>query len=181
MSKEYVILVDADDMPIGTEEKIEAHRKALLHRAISVFIINRKGEWLLQQRAKTKYHSGGLWTNTCCTHPQPGESTAQAARRRMMFEMGMECQIKQLFSFIYCQPLDNELTEHELDHVFIGVSDDVPVPNVDEVMAYRYVDMPSLNADMQANPSAYTVWFRLIAERVQQELAMTDVSNISLR
>ena len=98
-----------------------------------------------------------------------------------MFEMGMECPIKQLFSFIYCQPLDNELTEHELDHVFIGVSDDVPVPNVDEVMAYRYVDMPSLNADMQANPSAYTVWFRLIAERVQQELAMTDVSNISLR
>ncbi len=171
MAKEYVILVDENDLPIGSEEKMEAHRKALLHRAISVFIINSKGEWLLQQRAASKYHSSCLWTNTCCTHPQPGESTAQAAKRRILFEMGMECPVTELFQFVYCQPLDNDLTEHELDHVFIGVCDDLPIINTDEVMDYRYVDMDSLNADMATNEDQYTVWFRIIAQRVQKELA----------
>ena len=176
MPKEYVILVDKDDLPIGSEEKMEAHRRALLHRAISVFIVNSKGEWLIQRRATAKYHSGGLWTNTCCTHPQLGESTAQAAKRRLLFEMGMDCRIKHLFSFIYCQPLDNEMTENELDHVFVGICGDLPLINPDEVMAYRYIDTASLNADMDANPANYTVWFKIIAQRVQQEIAQSGIA-----
>lgn len=131
-----VILVNENDQAIGTMEKMMAHQEAKLHRAISVFICNTNGDWLLQRRALHKYHSGGLWTNTCCSHPYPGESDIDAATRRLNEEMGMFSEVKELFSFIYKEKLDNELTEHELDHVFIGVTDTIPTINKEEVAEY---------------------------------------------
>jgi len=164
--EDHVILVDTEDNAIGTLEKLTAHVEARLHRAISVFVFNSDGDWLLQQRADTKYHSNSLWSNTCCTHPLPGESNADAALRRMSQEMGLQCQLKEVFHFLYKEPLDNNLTEHEIDHVFIGFSDDLPVINPDEVMAFRYVDYSSLIHDLTLNPQRYTVWFRQIVKRV---------------
>lgn len=164
--EEHVILVDTDDNPIGTLEKQAAHLEARLHRAISVFVFNSEGEWLLQQRADTKYHSNSLWSNTCCTHPLPGESNPTAAHRRMAQEMGLQCPLKEVFHFQYKEALDNNLTEHEIDHVFIGFSDDLPVINPEEVKAFRYVDYASLIHDLALNPDRYTVWFRHIVQRV---------------
>ena len=169
-SKIYVVLVDESDKEIGIAEKMEAHRKSLLHRAISVFIVNSKGQWLLQRRALSKYHSQGLWTNACCTHPFPGESNVDAAKRRLLEEMGLSSDLRKLFHFTYIEKLDNELTEHELDHVFVGVTDDLPKINTDEVMDYKYIDFKDLNEDIKRNPQNYTVWFRMIFERVQQHL-----------
>jgi isopentenyl-diphosphate delta-isomerase len=165
-----VILVDENDNSIGTMEKHEAHRKALLHRAVSVFIFNTSGEWLLQQRAKEKYHSNSLWTNTCCTHPLPGETNIHAAKRRLNEEMGLSCDLTEAFRFIYHEPLDNNLTEHELDHVFIGISDDQPVINMDEVMDYKYMSTGDLKADIAANSQNYTVWFRKIFTQYEEPL-----------
>ena len=165
-----VILVDTDDNPIGEMEKLEAHRKALLHRAISVFITNSKGEWLLQQRALGKYHSNGLWTNTCCSHPYPDETSIEAANRRLMEEMGMEASLQQVFTFIYKEELDNQLTEHELDHVFIGVSNEEPEVNNEEVLNWKYVKFDELKRDVTTNPKKYTVWFKKIFERVEKHL-----------
>jgi isopentenyl-diphosphate Delta-isomerase len=170
MDINQVILVDENDNQTGTMEKMEAHRKALLHRAVSVFVMNSKGEWLLQRRALEKYHSAGLWTNTCCTHPYPGETEAQAASRRLMEEMGISCTVMKLFSFIYLEPLDNALFEHELDHVFLGFSDQVPEINRDEVMEYRYVGYSNLKEDVSENPEAYTAWFKRIYERVFKQM-----------
>lgn len=167
-SKIYVVLVDESDKEIGIAEKMEAHRKSLLHRAISVFIVNPEGQWLLQRRALSKYHSQGLWTNACCTHPFPGESNVDAASRRLMEEMGLSSDLRKLFHFTYIEKLDNELTEHELDHVFVGVTDDLPKINTDEVMDYKYIDFKDLNEDIKRNPQNYTVWFRMIFERVQK-------------
>lgn len=164
--EENVILVDEKDNEIGLMAKTEAHKKALLHRAISVFIFNSNGEWLLQRRALTKYHSGGLWTNACCTHPLPNESNIDAANRRLKEEMGMHCSLKELFSFTYKETLDNELTEHELDYVFIGITDLMPVINTDEVAEFKYIKYDSLILDIRNNPSHYTVWFMKIIERV---------------
>ena len=161
-----VILVDENDRECGFMEKMEAHRKALLHRAISVFITNPDGEWLLQRRAADKYHSRGLWTNTCCSHPFPGETTLQAARRRLMEEMGLETELVHLFSFIYQDKLDDELTEYELDHVFHGISDDLPVINDKEVMEWKYISFPELKEDIRNYPEKYTVWFKKIFEKV---------------
>lgn len=165
MSYTEVILVDEQDRELGTLEKMEAHQKALLHRAISVFITNTKGEWLLQQRTLDKYHSKGLWTNTCCSHPMPGETTLQAAHRRLKEEMGLQSDLKEVFSFSYIQELENGLTEHEYDHVFVGVTDDIPEPHPDEVMDFKYISYSDLKKDIVQNPQNYTVWFRLIYER----------------
>ncbi len=163
-----VILVDNNDNPIGTMEKIEAHEKALLHRAISVFIFNSEGKWLLQQRTYDKYHSKGLWTNTSCSHPFPGEDSILAANRRLHEEMGMQSDLKEVFSFTYKQELENGLTEHEFDHVFIGYSNTLPVPNPIEVMDYKYLTTKELTDAVKQNPENYTVWFKLIFERVIQ-------------
>jgi isopentenyl-diphosphate delta-isomerase len=171
MVETQVILVDSNDNQIGTMEKMDAHKKALLHRAISVFIFNTKGEWLLQRRAMDKYHSGGLWTNTCCSHPFPGESVIEAANRRLNEEMGLKCKLQELFSFTYKEPLDNELTEYEFDHVIFGISDDIPKPNTDEVMDYKYMSYFHLHNDLHSNPDNYTVWFKKIFERVHQYIS----------
>lgn len=161
-----VILVDEFDQPIGTMEKMEAHVKAALHRAISVFIFNSKGEWLLQRRAIEKYHSRGLWTNTSCTHPAPGETSLEAAHRRLHEEMGLKAELREVFSFKYIQELENNLTEHEYDHVFVGYSDELPVPNPDEVMDYKYISYQDLSQEVAVSPEKFTAWFKMIYERV---------------
>ena len=168
--EERVVLVDEHDFEIGTMPKMEAHQKALLHRAISVFIFNSKGEWLLQRRALHKYHSSGLWSNTACTHPRPGESYLEAADRRLKEEMGMQCELNDLFNFIYKEKLDNELTEHELDHVFIGYTDQIPNINVEEVCDHTHISYDDLKNDIHANPDKYTYWFKHVIENVYQHL-----------
>lgn len=166
--EEKVILVDQKDEEIGLMTKTEAHRQALLHRAISVFIFNSEGEWLLQRRAISKYHSAGLWTNTCCTHPLPNENNLAAANRRLQQEMGMQCALQELFSFTYKEALDHELTENEFDHVFVGTTDDKPNINPDEVMEWKYVSFCDLADDIVKEPGNYTVWFLKIVEQVNR-------------
>ncbi len=170
MKEPFVILVDKEDNITGTAEKLEAHQKALLHRAISVFIVNSAGEWILQRRAKNKYHSNGLWTNTCCSHPYPGEACQEAAGRRLMEEMGLHCQLREVFTFIYKENLDNGLTEHELDHVFIGISDDLPVINRKEVMDWRAVSYNKLEREIYEYPSHFTAWFKQIHKQVHSSI-----------
>lgn len=157
-----VILVNENDEQIGTMPKLEAHEKALLHRAFSVFIFNSKGEVLMQQRAKNKYHSGSLWTNTCCSHPFPGEETKVAANRRLMEEMGIKASLDYVFKFQYKAAFDNELTEHEIDHVFVGKSDEIPSINPDEVASYKYMTIHEIQRDIARLPDNYTIWFRII-------------------
>jgi isopentenyl-diphosphate Delta-isomerase len=165
--EEHVILVDEKDNPLGEMDKMEAHRKALLHRAVSVFVFNSKGKLLLQKRALGKYHSPGLWTNTACTHPHPGESNEEAVIRRLMQEMGISVDsVRKLFDFIYKEPLENGLTEHELDHVFVGFSDECPKCNPEEVCDFDYVDVDELPERVKSSPGDYTVWFKAIIERV---------------
>jgi len=163
--EEYVVLVDREDNELGLMEKQQAHMAGLLHRAFSVFVFNSNGELMLQQRAASKYHSPTLWTNTCCSHPREDESYKDAAHRRLVEEMGFECELNYKFNFIYKANLENGLTEHELDHVFIGTFDGVPQLNADEVMAYRWVDMEELKKDMQKNPQNYTAWFKIIFDQ----------------
>ena len=165
MKEEEVILVDTNDRPLGTMPKMEAHEKAVLHRAFSVFILNKKGELLLQQRAWEKYHSPGLWTNSCCSHQRKGESNLEAGNRRLQEEMGMEADLEELFSFIYKAPFDNGLTEHELDHVLLGYSDSDPNINPDEVAAFRWAQLETIAAEMQADPDQFTAWFKIIFDR----------------
>lgn len=166
-----VILVDENDKETGAMEKMEAHKKALLHRAISVFILNSEGKWLLQRRALGKYHSSGLWTNTCCSHPFPGETSENAAHRRLQQEMGMQAGLKEIFHFVYKEQLDNDLTEYELDHVFVGSSDIHPETDPAEVEEWKYISFDDLKKDMDKNPEKYTVWFRKIAERVHWHIS----------
>ncbi|MFN3916582.1 MAG: isopentenyl-diphosphate Delta-isomerase [Flavobacteriales bacterium] len=163
---EYVILVDEQDNPLGLMEKMEAHEKGVLHRAFSVFVFNSNREMLLQQRAFGKYHSGGLWTNTCCSHPRNGESAEEAAHRRLQEEMGFDCALKKVFYFIYKKDLDNHLTEHEFDHVFIGTYDGVPNINPEEVQSYKFVAMSELLQDVKNNGESYTEWFKICLEEV---------------
>jgi isopentenyl-diphosphate delta-isomerase len=170
MKETYVILVDKEDKPVGLMEKMEAHRRALLHRAISVFIINSKGEWILQKRAMDKYHSQGLWTNTCCTHPLPGETDLESANRRLVEEMGIDCNLTKLFSFIYKEKLDNELTEYEYDHVFVGTSDNEPVINTTEVVDWKKISFDELDSDIRLYPDNYTFWFKEIYQNVNNHL-----------
>lgn len=166
---EFVLLVDEQDNELGVMEKMQAHEEALLHRAISVFIFNSKGELLLQRRAAVKYHSAMLWTNACCTHPRPEEPMAAAAKRRLVEEMNISCDLVHQFSFIYHAQLDNGLTEHELDHVFFGYTDQEPIPNPDEVADWKYISMAELTIDITSNPDQYTEWFKLIFDRIKQE------------
>lgn len=168
--EERVVLVDKNDCVLGTMAKMEAHQKAVLHRAISVFIFNKKGEWLLQRRALSKYHSSGLWSNAACTHPRPNESYIEAAHRRLKEEMGMECELTKLFHFIYKGKLDNELTEHELDHVFVGYSDEIPNFNTEEVCDYKLINFDDLKKEIHENPEKYTYWFKHVYENVQKHL-----------
>ena len=162
--KEFVVLVDQDDQKLGLMEKQQAHVAGLLHRAFSVFVFNSKGELMIQQRAASKYHSPTLWTNTCCSHPRDNETYEQAAHRRLEEEMGFDCELEYKFNFIYKAHLENDLIEHELDHVFIGTFDDEPKLNPDEVMAYRWVELDDLKKDMEKNPQNYTAWFKIIFE-----------------
>lgn len=166
--EELVILVDQDDRETGVMEKIQAHREALLHRAFSVFVFNSKGELMLQQRALGKYHSPGLWTNTCCSHPRPGEDTENAAHRRLEEEMGFDCTLTKIFHFTYKAPFDNNLTEHEVDHVFVGFSDTLPVINPEEVESYRFATLDDISVEMAENPELFTVWFQIAFERVAE-------------
>jgi isopentenyl-diphosphate delta-isomerase len=167
MTHEYneVILVDSNDTEIGTMEKLEAHEKGLLHRAFSIFVFNDKKELLLQRRAKHKYHSAGLWTNTCCSHQAPGESTEEAGKRRLQEEMGMDCEMIPVFHFVYKAELENKLIEHELDHVMIGFSNDEPKINADEVCEYKWISLEDLLYDMKQHTENYTIWFNLIFEQ----------------
>lgn len=160
--KNLLILVDENDQPTGTMEKLEAHQKAMLHRAFSVLISNSKNEFLIHQRASGKYHSAGLWTNTCCSHPMPGEDTETAAHRRLQEEMGFDCDLEHQFHFIYKTELENQLTEHELDHVFTGVFDGIPHPDPQEVSTYRWISREDLEAEMTAAPEKFTYWFKEI-------------------
>jgi len=166
MNAEYVILVDEDDNDIGVMEKLEAHQKGLLHRAFSVFIFNDQNELLLQQRAFSKYHSGGLWTNTCCSHPRPNETIKDAANRRLFEEMGLSCDLKITTNFIYKTPFDNGLIEHELDYVLIGTSRQQPLINRDEVESYKWQSISEIKQDILKFPDTFTSWFKIAIDKV---------------
>ena len=163
---EKVILVDKNDNELGTMEKQEAHVKGLLHRAFSVFIFNDKNELLLQRRAVKKYHSGGLWTNTCCSHPRQNEKTKDAAKRRLLEEMGMRSTLKKQFDFVYKAKLDNNLYEHEFDHVFFGFTNDLPIINPEEVEEYTYKTLEDIGNEMKTIPDKYTEWFKICFREV---------------
>ncbi|MCC7318590.1 MAG: isopentenyl-diphosphate Delta-isomerase [Bacteroidales bacterium] len=168
IEKEFVVLVDANDNDIGTMEKMEAHEKAVLHRAFSIFIFNTKGEMLIHQRAFSKYHTPGLWTNACCSHPRLGETLQQATSRRLREEMGMEADIKKIFDFVYKADVGQGLIEHEFDHVFVGTTDVLPNINREEVETYSYIKMDDLRNDINMHPEKYTVWFKIAFDRVEE-------------
>jgi isopentenyl-diphosphate delta-isomerase len=165
MEEDKVILVNQNDQQIGLMPKLEAHQKAILHRAFSVFVLNSKNEIMLQQRAKHKYHSPLLWTNTCCSHQRDGETNIQAGSRRLNEEMGFETELKELFHFIYKAPFDNGLTEHELDHVMIGYYNDDPNINLEEVENWKWMGIEEVQNDIQIQPEIYTVWFKIIFDQ----------------
>jgi len=164
--EERIILVDTEDAAIGVAPKMHVHRKGLLHRAFSIFIFDARGRLLLQQRALGKYHSQGLWTNTCCGHPRHGESTVHAAKRRLQEEMGIDCEdLIEVHSFIYREQVSNQLIEHEYDHVFVGLSSSDPVPNRDEALDWKWLPLAELARDINVAPESYTVWFRKILDQ----------------
>jgi len=162
MNEEQVILVNESDEQLGLMPKMEAHEKALLHRAFSVFIFNKKGELLLQQRASNKYHSPNLWTNTCCSHQRNGESNIEAGKRRLQEEMGFVCGLEEVFWFVYKAPFDNGLTEHELDHVMVGYFNDDPLINKEEVESFKWMTLEEVKIDINDHPEKYTEWFKII-------------------
>ncbi|MBA3985979.1 MAG: isopentenyl-diphosphate Delta-isomerase [Flavobacteriales bacterium] len=170
MSEELVILVNEKDEQIGLMPKLEAHKKALLHRAFSVFIFNDTNELMLQQRALDKYHSPGLWTNTCCSHQREGESNIQAGKRRLLEEMGFTTDLKETISFIYKAPFDNGLTEHEFDHILVGNYNGIPQINEDEVAQWMWLPIEDVKNDIAENPSKYTEWFKIIFDKFYQHL-----------
>lgn len=159
---EQVILVDSRDREVGMMEKMKAHQKGLLHRAFSVILFNNKGELLLQKRAFQKYHSAGLWSNTCCSHPKPEERTETAVKRRLKEEMGINTDLSFLYSFIYKYEFENQLIEHELDHVYIGLYDDSPVLNPEEAEDFKWITWQNLLTDIKANSDTYSFWFKQI-------------------
>ena len=163
---EYVVLVDEQDNPIGKMEKQQAHIEGLLHRAFSIFIFNSENKLLLQKRASSKYHCGGLWTNSCCSHPRENENIQDAANRRLAEEMGMQCSLKPIFTFMYKAEFDNGLIEHEFDHVFFGESDQNPKINPEEVESYRYIAMEDLQQEVKEFPQNFTPWFIIALDRV---------------
>ncbi len=158
---ELVILVDEQDNEIGVRDKLSVHQLGLLHRAFSVFIFNSRNELILQQRSDGKYHSPGLWTNTCCSHPKPGEKTIDACKRRLMEEMGMSCELEFSFSFMYKCKFSNGLTEHEFDHVYIGVTDELPVLNSNEVKDWKYISLNKLGKEIAVQPLNFTEWLKI--------------------
>jgi len=166
---EKVILVNEKDEQIGTGEKLKVHREGKLHRCFSILIFNSKGELLIQQRAKSKYHSPGLWSNTCCSHPRPGEDLKTAAQRRLKEEMGIECDLKEIFSFIYKVKVGN-LIEHEFDHVFLGKFNGEPTPNPNEVENWQRISLKELKKDIKKNPKKYAPWFKIILKRLWKNL-----------
>ena len=167
---EEVVLVNKNDEPIGTMEKMEAHEKGLLHRAFSVFVFNDNQELMLQKRARSKYHSGGLWTNTCCSHPRPDESIEDAAVRRLMEEMGFKTEVQSHYHFIYKTALDNDLVEHELDYVLTGIYNSVPNLNEEEAEDYKFVALPVLEQWMQDKPEDFTVWFKIAYPELKKRM-----------
>ena len=177
MDRNQVILVDKNDQEIGVMEKMQAHEEARLHRAFSVFVFNSKGELMIHQRAFEKYHSGGLWTNTCCSHPMPGETTKDAAHRRLMEEMGFDCFLEEVYEFQYYAELDKGLTEHEYDHVFIGKYDGEPVLNPEEVAAYKFITLAELKESIDQSPEEYTEWFKIIMKNIESYLVENSVLN----
>ena len=171
MVEEQVILVDENDNQIGLMPKMEAHEKAKLHRAFSVFIFNDKNELMLQQRAASKYHSPLLWTNTCCSHQRNGETSLEAGERRLQEEMGFVCKLEEVFTFIYKAPFDNGLTEHELDHVMVGKYNEAPTINKEEVEAYKWMRLEDVATDINNNADNYTAWFKIIFKKSFDKLA----------
>ena len=170
MAEEHVILVNERDQEIGLMPKLEAHQKAVLHRAFSVFIFNSENELMLQQRASNKYHSPNLWTNTCCSHQRSGESNIQAGTRRLYEEMGFTTSLKEITSFIYKAPFDNGLTEHELDHIMVGYYNEDPVINSDEVEDWKWMKIEDVKNDISLNPDLYTAWFKIIFKNFYNHL-----------
>ncbi|MFX0557573.1 isopentenyl-diphosphate Delta-isomerase [Maribacter sp. CXY002] len=165
MKEEEVILVNKNDEQVGTMPKMEAHEKAVLHRAFSVFVLNDNNEIMLQQRAAHKYHSPLLWTNTCCSHQRVGETNVEAGKRRLQEEMGFSTELKELFSFIYKAPFDNGLTEHELDHVMLGHYNEEPNINPDEVGNWKWMTAEEIKLDIAKVPNNYTAWFKIIFDK----------------
>lgn len=172
MTEELVILVNEKDEQIGLMPKMEAHEKALLHRAFSVFVFNSKNELMLQQRALGKYHSPGLWTNTCCSHQRDGESNIEAGVRRLQEEMGFSTSLEDTISFIYKAPFDNGLTEHEFDHILVGHYDDEPNINSEEVASWKWMSLEDVKKDMEMSPEHYTAWFKIIFEKYYNHISL---------
>ena len=167
-TEDIVVLVNDKDEVLGLKEKIQAHREGLLHRAFSVFVFDSQSRLLLQRRSRKKYHSGGLWANTCCSHPREGETYLEGAHRRLREEMGMTCNLVHAFYFIYEASLDNGLREHELDHVFIGYSDKDPIINTNEVDSFKWIDLRELKVNIAQKPEQYAIWFRIIFEKYRR-------------
>ncbi|UJH92416.1 isopentenyl-diphosphate Delta-isomerase [Antarcticibacterium sp. 1MA-6-2] len=170
MTEEKVILVNEKDEQVGLMPKMEAHEKGLLHRAFSVFIFNNRNELMLQQRAYSKYHSPGLWTNTCCSHQREGESNIEAGKRRLEEEMGFSTDLQDTTSFIYKAPFDNGLTEHEFDHILVGKFNEEPKLNPEEAADYKWLSLEEVKKDMKENPQIYTEWFKIIFDKYYQTI-----------
>lgn len=177
MIEEKVILVNEKDEQIGLMPKMEAHEKAILHRAFSVFVFNNKNELMLQQRALTKYHSPGLWTNTCCSHQRDGETNIEAGTRRLQEEMGFITPLEEKTSFIYKAPFDNGLTEHELDHIMLGYYNDAPNINRDEVEAWKWMPLEAVKTDIIDHPELYTAWFKIIFDKFYNFINISNETN----
>ena len=173
---EHVVLVDAQDRQVGTMEKMEAHEKGVLHRAFSVFLFDNAGQLIIQQRAWTKYHSPGLWANTCCSHPRENEPIIEAGKRRLKEEMGMDADLRPLFSFIYKADMGNGLIEHELDHVLVGYANTEPHINLQEVASYRSMRLEDIQMDLQRRPERYTEWFKIVFDRFVEATRKTEVA-----
>lgn len=174
MKEEHVILVNENDEQIGTMPKMEAHEKAILHRAFSVFVFNDNNELMLQQRAKHKYHSPLLWTNTCCSHQRDGETNLDAGKRRLQEEMGFVTPLKETISFIYKAPFDNGLTEHEYDHVMVGTYNNEPVINPEEVEGWKWMPLEAIKVDIELQPEHYTEWFKIIFDKFYEHINITN-------
>ena len=168
--EDLLITVDENDNALGVLDKLSVHQKGILHRAFSLFIFNSKGEFLLQRRAKDKYHSPGLWSNTCCSHPRDGETLSKAVVRRLMEEMGLECITQFEFKFIYRAAFENGLIEHELDHVYFGKSENLPKPNFEEVQGWRYISLEKLEQEIYFNPDNFSEWMKICLPKVKARL-----------
>jgi len=175
MAEEKVILVDENDHQIGLMNKMEAHETGTLHRAFSIFVFNTKGEFLIQQRAFSKYHSGGEWANTCCSHQRDGETTLEAAHRRLVEEMGFNVELREVFNFTYKKEFGNGLTEHEFDHVVFGEFKGNPVPNPDEVANWKYITLQDLKTEIETHPEQYTIWLQIALKEVELHLQNQSV------